>query len=752
MKRIFLVGILTLLHVATVAADVTVYVKASKTGPIDTTTDKVKEKIGKDEQVSYEITGSYNGQPPLNAEEKVTDASWEYTISAGQNVTCNPTFGSSHKATFTASSSNAGEYTITITMKLILTITKYKPDMTTVVSTRTTNPYYGTTAATLDVWGKLEIDAPEYLPVNSTRQTVTITVDATLTGGTLTLTATDKLKLYENSTGGAGTNSLTLSLTNNTATCYVVSGDTPSANASDQELTATYSGTNTETATNDLTVYKLTIEAPNKMVDIGNGKFAVPVMFNDDHDCGKTYTANWSCGTNCSRVTSSGKCPDDTHRELEPVWDYLYAGSYNEDDLVAFKVEIKPTDMAGDVTVSPFLDSNIRFWKQANKGDKNSIITEKKYSVSELPQKLYVEGIGIGLGLIVAKYTPPENKTVEETKTLICAVVSLIEKQNGKRWIINENAKPIEFSVDFGTFFSDKFTWTIPGHNNPTSIGTKNTTTVTYGESGYDVTLPEDAANRRFTTTVSVSIDGKLKLSKTIRVAQATYQGTTVAGSLGERRTQVPTLAALPTMDTMPAAPNYYSAENYDSRFGTNFAVTDNKKIRYATKLTPYGRTLATFTGSDIKIFAVMVSNVAYDDGLKLADLMSIAEHEARHANQFIWMCADNPNWMKLERSITIDKVANFAEADAYTRNMLSQGCWKYIATRFELFKAENYDKAVATYEKKIRDTANSSRSNSDTELLNAMKSILQDVYKEIPFEEMKKTGYEHNVRPPRSF
>jgi hypothetical protein len=131
-------------------------------------------------------------------------------------------------------------------MNVILTITKYKSDMQTVESTRQSDEYSKTTTVTLDVWGKLTISADEYLPINSTRWTVTVTADATLTGGTLTLVATDKLKLYASETGGTESNSLTLTLTNNTATCYVASGDSPSENASDQTLTATYNGTNIE--------------------------------------------------------------------------------------------------------------------------------------------------------------------------------------------------------------------------------------------------------------------------------------------------------------------------------------------------------------------------------------------------------------------------------------------------------------------------------------------------------------------------
>jgi hypothetical protein len=554
---------------------------------------------------------------------------------------------------------------------------------------------------------------------------------------------------------------LTLTPTNNTATCYVASDESPSENASDQTLTASYSGTNVEEATRDLTVYKLTIEAPGKMVDIGNGGLVVPIMFNDDHDCGKTYTADWNCGVNCAGVSASGTCPDDTHRELEPVWDYLYAGTCEaEDDLVSIKVEIKPTNMAGDVKVKP-TGSNLRIWKNAKKGDKNSIIADKTYSVSELPQTMYVEGIKINSDSISAEYIPPKNKTVGQTKMLDFEILSLIEEQNGARKIINENAKPIEFSVKGGVVFLGKYKWTVPGHNNAASIGTSSVITVTYGASGCNVTLPEDAANRRFTTTVSVTLDnGKLNLSRTIRVAQATYQGTAVATTLTTRRTEVPTLVTLPTMDPMPVntsvppnPPVLNSAADFDNKYGTDFTGNGNAKIRYATLLASGGLTVSFDSGVNRKIYAAMLSKKAYDAGLRLEDLTSIAEHEARHANQNIWMRAGNINWVKLEQNVILEQSQNFMEADAYTTNLKSNGSWRFINDSFGWF-CFFYNEAETYFFQKVVNTSkantNTVRNNADKDLSDAMRTILQDIYKNVPFQEMKRQKYNYRVRPPR--
>jgi hypothetical protein len=505
----------------------------------------------------------------------------------------------------------------------------------------------------------------------------------------------------------------------------------------------------------------LTIEAPGKMVDIGNGGLVVPIMFNDDHDCGKEYTANWNCWEYCSVDAPGEDCPEDTHRELEPVWDYLYIGSYNnEDDLVKFKVEIKPTGISGEIEIIG--SSNIRIWKNANKGDKNSIISDKTYSVSELPQTMYVEGIAIGSDSVSAKYIPPNNKTIGQTKELDFEVVTLIEKQEETRKIINENAKPINFTVKGGSSFNGKFVWNVPGYNNATSIGSNNSIQVSYGASGCNVTLPEDAAHRRFTTTVSVSIDsGKLTLSKTIRVAQATYQGTAVATTLTTRRTEVPTLAILPTMDTMPVNPPDHpnppvlnSAADFDNKYGTDFTENGNAKIRYADNLTHYASTVTESSGINRKIYAVMLFKKAYCAGYKLEDLKSIAVHEVQHVNQFIGMRGNSQNWKILEQKIPFDKLTSLLEADAYTANLHSSSSWKFLDINLSYIKIE-YDSAIEFYDSKITPATNFSivnapQNKTDTESLNAMKSILQNVYKEIPFIEMKNKNYKLFSRPPR--
>jgi hypothetical protein len=648
-------------------------------------------------------------------------------------------------------------------MNVVLTITKFKADMQTVESTRQSDTYSKTTSVTLNVLGKLQITSAEYLPVKCDRQKVTVTADATLTDGTLTLSATDKLKLYAAETGGTESSSLTLTLTNNEATCYVAAGESPSNNASDQSLTASYSGDNVESATKDVTVYELKIEAPGKMVDIGNGKFAVPVMFNDDHDCGLTYTANWNCRVNCSAVSSSDTCSPDTHRELEPVWDYLYAGTYAEDDLVACKIEIKPTDMAGDVSVTYIVNSNIRVWANSNKGDKNSIISAaQKYNVAELPKTVYVEGIDIGKDSLLAKYNPPTGKSIAQTKLLDIAVVSLVEKQNGTRKIINTNAIPIKFSVVGGNIFNGKCTWTVPNHNNTTSIGSNDNIDVTYGASGCNVTLPEDAPNRRFTTTVSVSIDGKLKLSKKIRVAQATFQGTSVKATEAERRLEVIGLATPPSGFANTELPDVVATVHSQKWFEKEYtgawtkgtppkSVTINdERLQYAPNFSDgYGFTVFSGKGDTQKVYAVFITPLSYSSGFRQEDIKSIAEHENQHVTQNIDVKNPTTNWRTLDDNYSIQQYVVFMEVDSECveldfKKPEDRGSWLYLFK--ESMFSSKYITALNHYE--------TLPTHTSKDLKKAMKAILQDIYRRIPDElkDIKRHGtnkYNWSIRAP---
>ncbi|MDR1923341.1 MAG: hypothetical protein LBQ66_03110 [Planctomycetaceae bacterium] len=804
MLRFLLTTTLVLLCFSQAIADVTVDVKIDQTAPLDAD-GKISTKVGINKDATFSVRASYNGEPPLNAEEKVTDQSWTYSIADVANVTSNPKNGTTKDFDLTVSGSKPGTYTITITMSVKLTIKKHASDGTTVVSTRESDEYTGTANVTIDVWGKLTITTSDFIMVDEKkRHEVKIESDSTLTEGVFTLTASNKLKLYENRDtppfeGVPDPPSDSLSWEATTASkTYYMRGDSVSGTINDQTLTAKYSGKNIESTTKKVTVYDFEIDAPGKVI-VKESKKYVPVMFNDDsdfvgkHSGDKTYTSNWDCATKCP-TKGNAKCPDDKHRELEPVWDYLYIGEYTDDDLVECKVDIKPADMKeaavnGEVKISSS-DANIRIWKQKNKGDKGSIIpdmsnipdeSKKNYKASDLPLTVYVEGIKAGKDALRAEYTTSTGQVASgEYGWLSIGVVALIATQNGKQKIINANISPIKFTVEGGGDFDTKFTWTVSQTLNPgTTLGKNNTISLKYGETGCDVTLPEDAANRRFTSEVTVSIDGKLTLKRTVRVAQATYQGSPVKTTIDDRRIEVIGLVnvdKLPTGFDNTETPDDDKNKEYSQKWfekiftgewinGTPPPVTINgNRLQYAPNNNNRELANTIFTdglGSNRKVYAVFFLSNAYANGFKLEDIRAVAEHECQHVRQHVDVKKGGTNWRTLDDYYSDnEKYLDLREADAQSVELCADQCWKFMDGAMGTLGllVQKYGLANAEYERLTPTTTSGPvngirvRAATQTDARSAAKAILQGIYKRIPEElqDIKCKDYDWSIRPPK--
>jgi hypothetical protein len=262
MKKTCLAPVLTLFFNVVTLADVEVIVDVGQTDPKDSTTGQIITKLGVNETASFSVSASYNGKPPLNAEEKVTGTTWTYTIYVTEGVTCSKSSGNEKSFTFTTSADRAQLHQITVIMKLVFMITKYKSDMTTVESTRQSSEYSGSDNVSLDVWNKLSIDAKKYIPLKSTlnpdRYPVTVTIESTQQSGEITLTASDKIKLFENSTGGNGLTSHSWSASVASKTLYV-QGFTTNTNENDQKLTASFSTANVNEVSSNVTVVEVNI-------------------------------------------------------------------------------------------------------------------------------------------------------------------------------------------------------------------------------------------------------------------------------------------------------------------------------------------------------------------------------------------------------------------------------------------------------------------------------------------------------------
>ncbi|MDR1382809.1 MAG: hypothetical protein LBJ67_03025 [Planctomycetaceae bacterium] len=161
-RRLFVSFILLLLLGSSVTANVTISLNAVQTGPVDPAqNNKVRTSVNINEDATYSVVATYNGEPTLNDEEKITDTTWHFVASTDDpsaNASPSLSVGDTETKIATAHASQAGVYFLSFTMKVEFIITEYEADGTTVKSTRTDGPYSGSISMPLNVTnGQLKI-------------------------------------------------------------------------------------------------------------------------------------------------------------------------------------------------------------------------------------------------------------------------------------------------------------------------------------------------------------------------------------------------------------------------------------------------------------------------------------------------------------------------------------------------------------------------------------------------------------------
>lgn len=591
----------------------------------------------------------------------------------------------------------------------------------------------------------------------------------------------------------------------------------------------------------DVLIRLLEVEltAPEKTINLEDDpllppKNVAPVMLNDEfqRDAGgdiQTYTAGWSCRDNCPDGASCSL----GHRELEPVLAMNYIGeSPNEKNLLHIELRYRVSKKRGPVSLWITLEvdtpDRVRIWPAKTKGTKLDIIdlqVPEIYSSDNMipnqwyTRSFYIEGLDIGEAKFTAKVREmsvlsPRTKTTEFS----VHVVSLVESQDGKRKVINEKGKHITFEIMGGAAFKGKVRWreentalthwrTMDGNNYMSAIEYCD---MTFPDSPHKVKIPEDAANRRFVSTVTADIcetdirpgqyppSSVLSLLRKVRVAQNTYQGgntTTPAGDdeIAFRRAQVQGLAVPPPGFNNTETDWWgnddgrdYSESYYNVLYTGEGAPTINsRRLQYAPAweqhlLVHYpeydwdnlGLTMWNEErGAKCKVYALFIFSRAYNietdlgETTRLAreDLVSIAQHECQHARQLIAIRDGGNHWRTMDAAfssgiITGVQFAAFLEADAYLTDLTSDaGSWKYIAfvpfSNFTDYKG---------YGKDTHGALECCNGKLPAPTKAAAKAILQAIYKEIgkdsnEFIEMKRhhkigdvPGYTPSIRAPK--
>jgi hypothetical protein len=475
-----------------------------------------------------------------------------------------------------------------------------------------------------------------------------------------------------------------------------------------------------------------------------------------------------------------------------------------DDDLMEVKI-LAPVGLQGTVRLkisNPH--SSIRLWTTRKKDALVNIPAGgKEYATADLPQTIFVEGIALGRAVMTLEYI---GNTTILPDTLNIDVVSLSATQtyvNDKTLVVTSSRviydynRDIRFTVQqgVGTPSPSPYTylWDLDGNtkfnegiwevgNIGNNVGTAD---VCYGPSPTgqkNIFLPKNFDNRRIVYQTSVMLtDGKklngFKISKAFRVAldrfnikippaADSFQGTAVSATESGRRLEIAGLIkTLPTgfEANTPPNPDPYSQEWFEINFKLDKdptkTIDNGNRLQYSPITTVpmdgnWGNTnpnnqsavlgLVPFLGhgTNRKIYVAMVSQLAYDCGLKKEDLLAVAEHEYQHIRQHVLVKQVGSVWWSLDdywlRLNTPFYCLDIMEADSHLISLKSNGCWTFISMNL-------YD-----FCRYYKDSCAEFGFINDFNVECKTKILLQQIYDDLPFSEMKNPGYDYYVRPPK--
>jgi hypothetical protein len=468
------------------------------------------------------------------------------------------------------------------------------------------------------------------------------------------------------------------------------------------------------------------------------------VALNNDQDCAQTYAAPLPAGK----------------RELEPIFDLDYIGnSANEDDLLQITLNLTPAGRPGNVTLTATEGGNrIRLWTGNHKGaNLNVVALPASIPAANLPANYYVEGIDRGRVVLHLSHVQDGQ---EVTDDLVINVVELVETQGGTSKTIYDYNADIGFQV-LGAPNNYEFEWDFDGDGNygTAAFETGKTTadvTCKYGpaEDANTVCLVENAANTRKVYAVAVRITGGLILRakglthdnggtrRGIRVALNSHRGQALPA-----QNNAGIQGAYPWTDLAPVtfdAPRPSEQRSWQTNYGITQRISGAGRIQYGNLVTDYAVTPYDGVGRNRRVIGVAVGPTTWNDPETKEDLDAYINHEARHLGQHVSVRDNSPVnnvWRLLDTHYgTGPGYSAFREAHAHLHEMREPTApWRHQThmAGIQLFR-DRYNTALGLL-------AAIPAGPTKT----AAKQLLQELYRLIPFDEMKRPEYDYYVRAP---
>ncbi|MDX1503453.1 MAG: hypothetical protein R3325_13920 [Thermoanaerobaculia bacterium] len=443
------------------------------------------------------------------------------------------------------------------------------------------------------------------------------------------------------------------------------------------------------------------------------------------------------------------------HLPLEPWLDLdettVVAG---EDDLMELTVDVVPHTLVGDATLTiPSGAHRIRLWNQADKGGAAIPAGDVVIPMADMPRTVWVEGLETGAAELHLEYD--DGGTILED-TVNVHVVRLVDEQNGARRVINTYATDVDFEVEGGTA-AFEYRWDLDGDgaraNDVFEAGLNSQArSVRYdvAETAASVQLDQVAGNNRQTYDVSVELTGGLVLERTIRVALGTRLGTALPA-----QTNPGIQGAFAWSNTVPIDFDNVSPAEQTALAGmAGFTLDINlgNRIQHGPSETSYAVTHTSLV-SDLdamRIWVVGVGPALWDQGWHHQELDAVVAHEQIHLEQYEQVRADmagavdlhaNTVYRRIFTNLVFAQGVTFLEAEAHLSELDDPDVewgWHVIApaATLQIF-TDNYNQALGHLP---------GLPAADQALA---RTLLQDIYANLPFEEMKVPNYDFSVQPP---
>lgn len=468
------------------------------------------------------------------------------------------------------------------------------------------------------------------------------------------------------------------------------------------------------------------------------------VILNDDNDNVNVYPDPAPAG----------------HRPFEPVWDMDETVlSLEENDMVHLKLNAYPGELGGDAVLRIVSGANnIRIWPRVSKGPAGDEIVipagGMNYAINTLPQDIYIEGIQTGRTEIGLSYVIPG---LNINDTVVINVMSLVEQQAGQRLVINRYNTAITFEVAGGT--NDyEYKWDFNGDGDRASDQFERGVNdrirdISYGpaQTPIRVFLPRDEAHHRQTYDVSVEVTGGLVLHRNIRVALDRYVGNLLAEVTALQRDNkvMATFAwtnTNPVVFDMTDIPGNRTQASFDAQYNILRIINNDNRIQYSAGIDGNGLTPRPGVGANRRVYLVMLGENIWQTNQTLADMSATTNHERIHCLQHVMVRDNNPLnnvWRLLDNEfLGANGYTDFREAEAHLSELTDEDVGWFHAISESQGDLMNF-----------RNRYSNARNNVPfltpgiTQL--SGREFLQQLYREIPFEEMKKNGYDASVQAP---